>query len=176
MYVCVLNYLLVPATFHYSASFWICKLIFWRKVSCGQPNVVEFVSTPASYTGLGFRSHPGYQLFWLHEIWNLHGSDSLYCDLLCVYKFLSAVPDEIFEYSYNHTAYTHKIFLLYEFLSAVQLRSWKTLSPFSKQWLMSWNHPWNAFLQRQTHHITLNFQQIPYPKLGKEIVFGNSGE
>jgi len=36
-------------------------------VSCGLPNVVEIVGTPASYTGLGFRSHPGYQLSSLHE-------------------------------------------------------------------------------------------------------------
>jgi hypothetical protein len=35
-------------------------------VSCGLSNVVEFVGTPA-YTGLGFRSHPGYQQFSLHE-------------------------------------------------------------------------------------------------------------
>ena len=43
------------------------KLIFWMNVSCGLPNVVEFVGTSTSYTGLGFRSHPGYQLFSLHE-------------------------------------------------------------------------------------------------------------
>ena len=37
-------------------------------VSCGLPHVAEFVGTPTSYTGLGFRSHPGYQLFGMHEI------------------------------------------------------------------------------------------------------------
>jgi hypothetical protein len=37
-------------------------------VSCGLPNVVEFVGTPASYTGLGFGSYPVYQLFSLHKI------------------------------------------------------------------------------------------------------------
>ena len=37
-------------------------------VGCGLPNVVEFVGIPTSYTGLGFRSHPVYQLFSLHEI------------------------------------------------------------------------------------------------------------
>jgi hypothetical protein len=36
-------------------------------VSCGLPNVVEFVGTSTSYTGLGFRSHPGYQLFILRK-------------------------------------------------------------------------------------------------------------
>ena len=49
-------------------------------VSCGLPNVVEFVGTPASYTGLGFRSHPGYQLFSLNEIgFYVYGRGSSYC-------------------------------------------------------------------------------------------------
>jgi len=36
-------------------------------VSCGVPNVAVFVGTP-TYTGFGFRSHPGYQLFSMHEV------------------------------------------------------------------------------------------------------------
>jgi len=63
----VLSYLSVEQTFIQLLSEFI-KLIFWMNDSCGLPNVAAFVGTPTSYTGLGFRSHPGYQLFSMHEI------------------------------------------------------------------------------------------------------------